>query len=308
MRQMWIEKKSTGEIWNCLPENPYSTSGGCFFAHPTGLGYEQDISQKQVNVDYIIDHIKTVNQDVVVEAYFNGVEHLENFTKFVGDFEEQFLLYYSPDGSIEPYDMVSKPYYKPIIISKVGRGEMNSAGFIVCDISLKTQSDVWRKDYIYTIERTDSSSLQTLEYPYTYPYRIDGEDFLAISIENSGRETGCVVEVKNVSQDNATNPWWSSTRIIVDKYGNTIEEAQKAKFYVTLTENDTLYVDSNDTTQEAKVIFSDATSESVVSLQEPSWEFINFIRLKHGTNRFVFDVSGKDLSIKIKYAELKEVI
>ena len=83
MRQMWLEKIKTGVIWDCLPQNPYSKENGCFFAHPNGLGYEQDITQKQVNVEYFINKINTKNQEVSVEAYFNGVDHLKNFVDFI---------------------------------------------------------------------------------------------------------------------------------------------------------------------------------------------------------------------------------
>lgn len=309
MRKMWLEKQKTGIIWDCLPVNPYKTENGCFFANPDGLGYEQDISQKQVNVDYFINEIKSTNQEVIVDAYFNGNEHLKNFVDFVGDFEEQLYLYYSPDGKIEPYDRISKPYYKPVVISRFERGEMNTAGFIVCRISFKSQSDVWRKDYVYYKEGVDTITAETLTYPYTYPYVFEGNNVLAIEIENEGRETGCEVTIANVSDSsNISNISWVLTHTIVDKYGNTIEEVQRAKFYVSIGNNEMIYVNSNDISQEAKVIHSDKTSESVVSLQEPSWDYINFIRLRHGTNRFIFNIQNKDVTIKIGYSQLKEIV
>lgn len=310
MRQMWLEKKNTGAIWNCMPQNPYKTDYGCFFAHPDGLGYEQNVEQKQVNVDYFIKEISSVNHSVSVEAYFNGNEHLENFVSFVGDFSEPMILYYSPDGSIEPYDQISKPYYKPVVISNFGRPEMNSAGFIVCKIEFKSQSDVWKKDYVYDFETSESSAvMEQLTYPYIYPYTFEGDNLVAVVVENGGRETGCEIKIKNLSQNlTITNPSWALEHVIVDKYGNTVSEVQKGKFYVSLGENDAIYINSTDTAQEAKFIHSDESEESIVSLQEPSWDYINFIRLKHGSNRIVLNIPSVNARVTIGYSETKEVI
>lgn len=310
MRRMWLKKEDTGAIWDVMPQNPYLTEGGCFFAHPEGLGYEQDISQKQVNVDYFINEIKSKNHSISVEAYFNGNQHLANFVDFIGDFSEQFNLYYSPDGSIDPDDQISKPYYKPVVISNFERGEMNSAGFIVCKISFTSQSDVWKKDYVYSVQTSESvATMEQLQYPYVYPYTFEGDNLVAIIIENNGRETGCEITIKNLSSSaRITNPGWAVERTIVDKYGNEIKEVQKGVFYVSLGENDAVYVNSMDTAQEAKYIHSDNSSESIVSLQEPSWDYINFVRLKHGTNRFILNIPNIDALVSIGYSELKEII
>ena len=69
-----------------------------------------------------------------------------------------------------------------------------------------------------------------------------------------------------------------------------------------------MVVDSNPITQEAKVNYSDNTSQSVVDLQEPSWEYINFITIPHGKNRIVFYVENKDIDITFTYREQKEII
>lgn len=310
MRRMWLKKEDTGKIWDVMPQNPYVTEDGCFFAHPDGLGYEQDISQKQVNVDYFINEIKSKNHSIKVEAYFNGNEHLANFVSFIGDFSEQMNLYYSPDGSIDPYDMINKPYYKPVVISNFGRGEMNSAGFIVCEIEFTSQSDVWKKDYVYSFQTSGSSEeMQRLTYPYIYPYTFQGRQVVALMIENDGRETGCEISIKNgSSSETISDPSWSIERTYTDKYGNEVNEVQKGKFFVEVGENETVYVNSTDTAQEAKIVHSDSTSESIVSLQEPSWDYINFVRIKHGTNRIVFNISLIDVEITVGYSQMKEVI
>lgn len=363
MRQMWLEKKDTKLIWNCLPDNPYKTEGGCLFGNPQGLGYQQEITQNQIDVDYFISNIKSLNQEVIVEAYFNGNEHLSNFVDFIGDFSAPMYLYYSPDGSIQPYDQISNPYYKPVVISTFEKSEMNTAGWYVCQIKFTSQSDVWRKDYTYSVKLKESdfeassyqevSSLLIAEnvgkvihyigedspsrnlkkdhyyriittgtnviytedigfnklfYPYTYPYVFGGTNTLAISIDNKGRETGCIVKITNTGDTPISDIEWFAEHTVVDRYGNANTTPQRAKFFTTLRKGYTMYVDSNSTTQEAMVIYPNDTSQSVVNQQEPSWDYINFVRLKHGTNRFVFYVANRNVDIRIQYAELKEVV
>lgn len=307
MRSMWLEKPDTKLIWDCLPKNPYNTNGGCMFANPSGLGYSQEISQNQIDVDYFIKNIKSLNQTVNVEAYFNGDEHLTNFVNFIGDFTQPMTLYYCPDGSIEPYDQISRPYYKQVVISGFEKGEKNTAGWYVCKIEFTSQSDVWRKDYEYKATVSEQQVGEPLFYPYEYPYNFGGTNTLVINVDNAGRETGCVVKIKNNDSTAISNPEWFCEHIVIDKYGNQITEVQKGKFFVSLAENAELYVDSNSTTQQAKVI-NNNNEENVAYAQEPSWDYINFVKLKHGTNRFVFYVNLSSVTITIDYAQLKEVI
>lgn len=358
MRKMWLENIKTKLIWDCMPPEPYKTSGGCFFAEPRNMGYSQGVTQKQIDVDYFIQQIQSENLEPIVTAYFNGNEHFKNFVDFVGDFTESMYLYYSPDGSIEPYDRISKPFYKPVVISFIDKPEMTTAGWYICEIRFKAQSDVWRKDYLYSITHREVTAetvnafeeyitkenigtiihytgptegalvhdkyYQVLQdgtgvtyrevynnillYPYTYPYVFSGENTLTITIDNQGRSTGCIVKITNNAKSVISNAEWYAEHVVIDRYGQAITEVQRAKFFSTLQTGYSLYVDSNYTTQEAKIIFSDGTAQSVVSQQEPSWNYINFIRLKHGTNRLVFFVANKDVKIEVQYAELREVV
>ena len=50
MRKMWLKNITTGEIWDLLPDNPNLTDGGCALIDPNGLGYQQRITQEQVEV------------------------------------------------------------------------------------------------------------------------------------------------------------------------------------------------------------------------------------------------------------------
>lgn len=312
-RRIWLKNPETGAIWDLLPDNPRDTERGCAFLSIAGMGYEQSVTQEQVEVDYFISQIQSKNHSVTGELYFNGDEHLQNFQAFVGDFRKQFLLYYSPSGEYEPYDQISSPYYKAVTISKVDKSEKDQYGWYVCQATFSTQADVWKRDIYYSIEGALENVGEALVYPYTYEYVLGGRDIYTIDIPNNGRETGCIITIKNKSGTPISQLEWFIENTIIDYYDNEQTTVQRSKWFttntdVTLGKKYELYVDSNPVTQEAKVNYPDGTSQSVVAWQEPSWEYINFVRIKHGQNRLVFYVENPDVDISVMFQEQKELI
>lgn len=313
MRQIWLKNPETGTIWNLLPDDPYNVDSGVSMLRMSGMGYEQTVTQEQVEIDYFISQIESKNKSITGTFYFNGDEHLENFQKYIGDFRKQFMLYYSPDGEYEPYDQISSPYYKPIIISKLEKSEKDEYGWYECAVTFSTQADVWKRDIFYSISGELTNSGEALVYPYIYPYVLGGKDLYAIEIPNDGRETGCVITIKNNNEAPISQLEWFIDNVIVDYYGNELSTTQRSRWFtsntdVTLGEGYELYVDSNPVTQEAKVNYPNGTSQSVVAWQEPSWEYINFVRIKHGKNRIVFYIENPNVDITVAYQEQKEII
>lgn len=314
-RQMWLQNPETGAIWDLLPQNPYSIEGGCALLKVKGLGYAQSITQEQVEVDYFISEISSANKPVSGVLYFNGDKHLKNFQAFVGDFRKQFKLYYSPNGEYEPYDVISSPYYKLVTIQQVDKTEKDQYGWYECSVSFTTQADVWKRDLTYFINNEGNPNIgEALVYPYTYKYVMGGRDIYTIDLPNDGREVGCIIKIKNNSETPLSELEWFVEHTYIDYYGLEQQDpVQRAKWYTTntdiiLQEGYELYVDSNPTTQEAKVSYTDGTSQSVVAWQEPSWDYINFVRLKHGQNRIVFYVAHPEVDITVTYQEQKELI
>lgn len=317
MRSLWIENIKTRAVWDLLPRDPYNTDNGCGLTGIAGMGYSQDITQNQVGVDYFISEITSTNEEVTGTLNFNGDEHLQNFQAFIGDFRKQFRLYYSPDGSIEPYDQISKAFYKEFVISEFEKTEKDEAGWYSCSVTFTPQSDVWKRDYTYSADIISSDN-EALIYPYKYEYLLDGRGVITLTLSNGGRETGCIVQIKNISDEVGTppsplsmsDPEWYVDHEYDDYYGYSHTETQRAKFYSVLAPGTTLKVDSNALTQEALLQLTENTSQSVVSQQEPSWDYINFVQLKHGKNRFVFyiDADTQKVNITVSYSEQKEII
>lgn len=366
---MWLVHPETGATWDLLPQDPFKTDGGCAFLKVKGLGYNQDITQEQVEAEYYVSEIKTANKPINGVLYFNGDEHLQNFQAFVGDFRRQLRLYYSPDGEYQPYDIISSPYYKNVIIQQVDKTEKDQYGWYECSVSLATQNDVWKRDLTYFINssaeeydsfadfpptgtegalykdlstnlyykwdnekyvETDPYSIgEALVYPYTYEYVMGDRDIYTIDLPNDGREVGCIIKIKNNSETPLTELEWFVEHSYIDEYGITqYDPPQRSRWFttdhkiengtlphpnniktdVTLRRGYELYVDSNPLTQEAKVIYNNGTSQSVVAWQEPSWDYINFVRLKHGQNRIVFYVAHPEVDITVAYQEQKELI
>lgn len=312
-RQMWLKNPVTGAIWNLMPDDPYNIDGGCGMLNPDGLGYEQEVTQEQVEVNYFISQIKTKNKTITGTFYFNGDEHIKNFQQYVGDFRQQFLLYYSPNAEYRPYDQISSPYYKPVTISSVKKTEKDVYGWYECAVTFSTQSDVWKRDIYYSIKGKLNNVGDPLVYPYSYEYGMGGRDIYGIEIPNEGRETGCIISIKNKGESPISQLEWFISNETTDYYGNRHLTTQRSKWFttntdVTLQKDYKLYVDSNPVTQEAKVIYSDGTSQSVVAWQEPSWTYINFVRIKHGYNKIVFYVENPEVDITVTYQEQKELI
>ncbi len=315
-RRMWLQNPETKEIWDLLPDNPYdSEQQGCAFLGIKGMGYQQNVTQEQVEVDYFISAISSANKSITGILYFNGGKHLQAFQAYIGDFRRQFELYYSPDGEFEPYDALSSIYHKPVVISQVEKTEKNEFGWYDCSATFTTQSDVWKRDIYYSLATDIKKDVgEALVYPYTYEYTYGGRNVYSIDIPNDGRESGCVIKITNKSNAAMNKVEWFIENKFIDAYGIEQETVQRSAWYftdsnvqVTLQENYTLYVDSNATTQEAKVIYPDGTSQSVVNWQEPSFDYINFIRIKHGSNRLVFYLT-QDADIEVYFQEQKELI
>ncbi len=312
-RQIWHKNPETGAIWNLLPDDPYSTDGGCACIDPKGFGYSQEITQEQVETDYFVSQIKSKNKNITGVLYFNGDEHLQNFQKYIGDFRKTFLLFYSPSGEYQPYDQISSPYYKPVKISVVDKEQKTLSGWYECDVTFVTQSDVWKRDIFLFMDGARKMRGEPFVYPYIYPYVLGGQNLYAIDIPNDGREVGCIIRIKNNTAVPITQLEWFIDHTYKDDSGELHTETQRSKWYtdnsdVVLQQNYELYVDSNATTQEAKVNYPNGTSQSVVAWQEPSWDYINFVRIKNGANRIVFYIDSENVDISVTYQEQKELI
>ena len=174
---------------------------------------------------------------------------------------------------------------------------------------------MWKRDISYSIEGVPSVG-DPLVYPYHYDdseYIFGGRAIYSIEVNNEGRETGCIVSITNNGETPLTEVEWFIENTYKDAFGNDQTTIQRSKWFtqedkLTLYEGYTLIVNSNPTTQEAKVVFTDGTSQSVVSLQEPSWDYINFVTVKNGVNRIVFYVDNPDVKIDFSYSEQKELI
>lgn len=306
MRKIWLQNIEDGRVWNLMPENPQSIYGGCFLYKPKGFGYEQDISESQVDVDYFIDSILSKQSAITGTLYFVNDEHVSNFYRFIGDFSKQFYLCYSPAGSVDPYERIGCYYYKPIIISLLEKDEKNEYGGYDCSVTFHPQSNVWRRDISYKLEDVANVG-DALVYPYTYPYQFGGRSVLALEIENSGRETGCAVRITNRGETVLGNVEWFAEHSYRNNYGELIENVQRAKFYTALQPGYSIYVNSDYTRQEATLSMGE-TSQSVISEQEPSWDYINMCTLRHGQNRFVFILDNYNVDVEFSYGEIREIV
>lgn len=313
MRKIWLKKIDSEDTWDLLPQdkngNYDPTVKGAPLISIKGMGYKQTITQNQVDTEYFISQISTANQPITGIMLFNDDEHIKEFQEWVGDFRNQLYLYYSPSGEYEAGDQISAPFYKKVTITQADKTEMTIYGDYEISMTFSTQDDVWNRDVYYAIEGFSTVG-EALVYPYTYPYVFGGRDNIAIDFNNNGREVGCIVKIKNNGESNLSNIEWFIDRDYVDSYGVLHEHAdvQRSKWNLSLSAGAELTIDSNPLTQEAKVTYTDNTSQSVVDLQEPDWNYINFVRVMHGKNRLVLYIENDNVDITFTYREQKELI
>ena len=314
MRRIWLKKIDTESCWDLLPQDRTGHYDpeviGCPLVNVKGLGYKQTITQNQVETEYFISQILSANQPITGIMLFRDDEHIKQFQEFIGDFRNQLYLYYSPDGEFEPYDQISAPYYKKVIITQLDKSEKDEFGWYQISTTISTQDDVWSRNVYYHLDGIALYEATALVYPYIYPYVFSGRNTVAIEFNNTGREVGCLVKIKNNTANNLNNIEFFIDRDYTDYYGVYHENAdvQRSKWNLTLPPNSELVIDSNPLTQEAKVIYSDETSQSVVDLQEPNWDYINFPRVMHGEGRIIFYIENDNFDITFSYKEEKEFI
>ena len=313
MRRIWLKKTDSEDTWDLLPQDRNGHYDPDVIGSPLvnikGMGYKQTITQNQVETEYFISQISTANQPITGIMLFRDDEHIKKFQEWVGDFRNQLYLYYSPSGEYEAGDQISAPFYKKVILTQADKTEMDEFGWYQISTTFSTQDDVWNRDVYYAIQ--DLSTVgEALVYPYIYPYTFGGRGALAIEFNNDGREVGCIVKIKNNGESNLSNIEWFIDRDYKDSYGVLHEHAdpQRSKWNLTLSAGAELTIDSNPLTQEGKVTYTDNTSQSVVDLQEPDWNYINFVRVPHGKNRIVFYIENDEVDITFVYREQRELI
>ena len=312
MRRVWLKKLDSNDTWDLLPQNRFGyydpTVRGCSFINIKGLGFQQSITLNQVDDEYFVSETLSKNIPITGTMLFDE-DGIKQFQEFVGDFRNQLYFYYSPDGKFQAGDQISAPFYKRVIVTQFDKGEMSVYGDYEITVTLTPQDNLWSRDIYHSIEGLSIVG-EALVYPYTYPYTLGGREALAIELENNGREVGCIVKIKNNTDSNLSNIEWYIERDYIDEYNVLHEHAdpQRSKWNLALPAHSELSVDSNPRTQEAKVTYTDETSQSVVSLQEPDWNYINFIRVPHGSCRIVFYIEYDNIDITFGYREQKEVI
>lgn len=312
MRAIWLQNLETKEYWNLLPLNPYKVldehgNGACPLLGIAGMGYSQNVTQNQVGIDYFISEITSKNTPITGTLLFWHDKHLRLFQEFVGDFRKQLRLFYSPSGAFHIDDQTSDVFYKDVLLTQVGKTELTAYSTYECAVTFTPQSDVWKSDHKYKVADVATVG-EALVYPYVYPYMYGGKETLALNIDNSGRETGCVVKITNSGDTTQKDIEWHCEHTYTDSYGVEHTDVSKARFYINLAPGATLVVNSNALTQESTVNYSDGTGQNVVANQEPSWEYINFIQLAHGANRFIFFLPTTNLSVEVEYSEQREII
>jgi len=303
MRQIWLVNPTKKTKWNLSPDDTTGSVGILY--KPKGMGYQSNLTTKQINFYYFLSEITSENTNIYGTLIFTDDDALKRFKNFVGDFSTTLELHYSPDGSVVADDIYTPSWFKEVIITSFDVSEKNANGVYEIPIKFQTLSDVWKR---YSVIRSTEIKLESSgqnSYPYFFKYNYGGGSKIAVDINNNSHEVGCVVSIKNISSDILVSPEW----LVQYSDGST---EQMAKFLVYLDKGQEIKIDSNDLSQSATFISSTGSETDINQQQEPSWDYINYIRLKNGKNRVIFllnsnTVESKDISVSISYTEQTEI-
>ena len=223
------------------------------------------------------------------------------FVDFVGGYERTLRLYYDPSGLVLPETRLKEGWYKEVVITQITDGLRDTKlGVYVCQVTMQMLSAVWRRDT--TVASTETITEGTPHtIPFVYPYFYVAGKTLVAELLNTGDRVGCVVEVTNNTGAPLSKVLWQV------ESGDKIQYAKWMSGVEPLINTAKLVVDSNPLTYRADVERAGAGTESVRRLQEPNLQFINFVDIYNGANKFSFDFDGQIEGIDVRLSYREEV-
>ena len=299
---IWL-KNEKGEIWDLRPRDFTTVINGCFLQNISGTGFKTKLTCARVDNDFVVTEAAPQQVPITGTALFYNPAHLARFGEFVGGYNKTIKLYYDPNGLIDPYSQIDRPYYKQVCIDEMPSGEQDKSGMWKVKMSFMPMSAMWRRDT--TVASTVSQIIGAPHiYSYTYPYFYQSESKLYIGILNEGERIGCRIEIKNkrVSASLGTLEW-------VCNSGSTRQYA-KWLSSVGLAAGRTLVVDSTRNAQESAVYYDD-NRDDVQDYQEANPQYINFIELLSGDNQIVFNLgttSQSEVEVTVSYVEQVRIL
>ena len=87
MRRIWLQKIDTGDTWDLLPQDEFGKFDPKVQGSPLlnlgGMGYTQQITQNQIETEYVITKILSKNAPVTGTMYFDSDRRVTEFQKFI---------------------------------------------------------------------------------------------------------------------------------------------------------------------------------------------------------------------------------
>lgn len=300
IRTCWA-KLENGLIWNFTSDMFKWTEMGCFLSGLKGLGYENKLTVEVVGNDFITT--ERTPQQIIISGvlYFDSEDHLKQFDSLFN--EQVFKLYYDGSGKIDPQDQISASWYKEVEVTSFEVAEKKINGFYEVAVEFTPVSAKAKRD-VFTATTIDGIVGNNLQYPAYYPYFYSSGQQLVADILNEGNKVGVVIKVKNTGTTDL-----EKVNFYVDSSNNTRQYASWLYSAIKLEPNRTLTIDSRARTQEAVVTTEAGESSDVRNYQHPNPQYINFVEIANGENKFIFDFGRiNDIEVTIEIQEESGVL
>lgn len=127
---------------------------------------------------------------------------------------------------------------------------------------------------------------------------------MLLNVFNQGEKIGCVVEIKNKGGVALEQLEW-----MIDSDNNR-RQYSRWLYGTTKLEPDRLFiVDSRPLTFRAEIEYLDNPPFNAVNFQDPNPQYINFVNIWSGDNRFIFNLGPiDDVEVTVSYSEQRRIM
>ncbi len=296
---MWA-KFENGLIYNFTSDLYKWVELGCFATNIKGFGFENKQTIEVCGTDFISTEVEAVSIPITMDLYLTDQDRVREFDSLFNG--KLVKLYYDGSGFIDPQDQLSKCWYRECELVKIDKSEQLSNGFYLLSVTFNPKSSKAKRD-VFSSSTVEGVVGNDLQYPFYYPYFYSSGQQLISEIVNEGNRVGVVITIKNTGSTSL-----EKVNFYVDSANNVRQYASWLYDAVKLEAGRTLIIDSRPRTQKAKVYYE--TNESdVLNYRHPNPQYINFVSLYNGNNKFVFDFGRtSDIEVTIEIQEESGVL
>jgi len=293
VHSLWL-KNNNGEVWDLMlvPDDYDKKSGSLAFDINEFGGYVDEVGLSQVSSSFVVDKRTPKNKDMSCTMLFADHNHIKEFNAFIQDLDN-LKLFYDPEGLILPETQVLQGWYKRCAFVSIGVPTQGKHGYFECSVDFTFLTSKWQRDTVLS-STTMGIIGEPLVFPFYYPFWFTKEGKIGIEINNENDETSCRIEITNNTDSVLDKCSW-----IAYYADGTRQLAEWMAGFNKLRAGRTLIVDGEPSAEMAVVVGENIATEIVTREQNISTKYENFVTIKNGINKILFDFGGQNENVEV---------